>query len=139
MASWDVSTRAQRFLWRIYEKGDELAVTLRGEVMDPDHVAVSPDARLIALSENNTVALWDLENRALLISFALSDGRHRWRSMPTAIDCCGSHRRDISHRRRSRSLIARACRIAARELTPAEEKRYLEGVSSPLRCGALPH
>ena len=115
-------------------------MTLRGEVIDPDHVAVSPDARLIALSENNTVALWDLENRALLISFALSD-----EAASLAFDADGDRllvgrtdaisRIDVG----SRSLIARACRIAARELTPAEEKRYLEGVSSPLRCGALPH
>jgi WD40 repeat protein len=134
VVTWDLPSRQQRAAWMMYEKADDLASLVSEEIAHPEHAAIGPDGRLLALgNEGAVVSLWDLESHARITSLTLSSAEESLAFDADADRLMVAHASGVSHVDVSpRRLVARACEVAPRSLTPVEVQRYFDGATPPL-------
>ena len=122
---WDLPSRQQRQPWTLYEDTGRDFVPGSGEVTDPEYVAISRDGRLLALCRERGLDLWDVTGHSFLISLTLPADAESLcfdsHGCVLAGNAGGVSRIELN----PQQLIAHARRVASRELTPAEVRRYL--------------
>ena len=118
---------------------DSFTLSQSGHSPRPETLSISPDGTSFAIADNETVAIWDLESHALLGAFRVPQRVDALAFASGGDDLLAGHfdgisRLDVGHRR----LVARACEVAGRTLTPAEVKRFLGDASAPPTCTSPP-
>jgi WD40 repeat protein len=134
LLAWDLPSRRLRTEW-IMDGSDSFTLSLNGHALRKEALTVDPDGTTFAIGDNDTVALWDVESRALLGGFRLPQRIDALRFTEDgdyllAATFAGVSRLEIGARR----LTSRACEVAGRSLTPAESKRFLGFDSPPPSC-----
>jgi hypothetical protein len=132
---WDLVAGSEPTRWVLVRDSNDSTAMDRDGVLDPTEVALAPDGQLLAIANDRTVALWHLGTHVRLASFdipekvdalAFADGgetlQARFYQGVYLIDVGGAR------------LVQRACAVAPRSFTAAEQQRYFDGKPAVLSC-----
>jgi hypothetical protein len=106
-------------------KGNTFTLSLSGGVLNDSTVTISPDGTAFALADDETVAVWDLESRALLGALRLEERPDVLMFVAGGEALLAKHfggvtRLEVGPRR----LVAKAREVAGRSLTEEEASRF---------------
>jgi WD40 repeat protein len=134
LMAWDLRSGQQRSEW-IMDERDKFTLSLRGHILDSKLVSISPDGTVLALADDTTVALWDLESRTLIAAFTLPDRAESLVFVAGGSYLLAPHFRGVSRLQvGARRLLALACEIAGRSLTSAEQRQFFGDANPPSTC-----